>query len=254
VGITLSPAQQELAARRVEAAGLSSKVEVRVQDYRELGGERFDAISSIGMFEHVGAAKLREYAASLFEVLEPGGRLINHGISRPAGPGLLSPRSFMNRYVFPDGELQEIGHVVSVLQEVGFEVRDVESLREHYAQTLRSWGDNLEGHWDEAVAEAGAARARIWRLYMAGCAAYFEQGRMMIHQTLGIRQGTNGRSGMRATRRSWYPPLGAAPGAARVSGDALPGGARLGGDAVRQHVAPSDGAAQAGVEAEGANT
>src|SRR5581483_9705185 len=121
------------------------------------GDERFDAISSIGMFEHVGAEKLREYARALFHVLRPGGRLLNHGISRPAGPPALTPRGFINRYVFPDGELHEVGSVVSVLQESGFEVRDVESLREHYARTLRCWVDNLETHWDEAVAEAGAA-------------------------------------------------------------------------------------------------
>ncbi len=207
VGITLSPPQQELATRRVEAAGLTGKVEIRVQDYRDLGDERFDAISSIGMFEHVGAAKLREYASTLFGVLEPGGRLLNHGISRPAGPGALAPRSFLNRYVFPDGELHEVGSVVSTLQETGFEVRDVESLREHYARTLRCWVANLEGSWGDAVAEAGAARARIWRLYMAGSAVNFEEGRTMIHQVLGVRQGPKGRSGMAATRRSWYPPV-----------------------------------------------
>jgi cyclopropane-fatty-acyl-phospholipid synthase len=204
VGITLSAAQHELATRRVEAAGMTKRIEIRIQDYRDLAGERFDAISSIGMFEHVGEAKLREYASTLFGVLEPGGRILNHGISRPAGPSRLSPRSFMNRYVFPDGELHEVGRVVSVLQEIGFEVRDVESLREHYAATLRAWETNLEEHWDEAVAAVGAARARIWRLYMAGCAVNFEEGRTMIHQVLGVRQGARGRSGMAPTRRGWY--------------------------------------------------
>jgi cyclopropane-fatty-acyl-phospholipid synthase len=216
VGITLSPPQQALAARRVEAAGLSGMVEVRVQDYRDLGDERFDAISSIGMFEHVGSAKLREYAEALYGVLAPGGRLLNHGISRPAGPLAVAPRSFMNRYVFPDGELHEVGAVVSVLQEAGFEVRDVESLREHYARTLRSWVTNLETHWDEAVAGAGGARARIWRLYMAGSAINFDEGRTMIHQVLGVRQGAMGASGMPATRRSWYR----APAISAVTGDA----------------------------------
>jgi cyclopropane-fatty-acyl-phospholipid synthase len=206
VGITLSPKQRELAARRVEAAGLGARVDVRVQDYRDLGDERFDAISSIGMFEHVGAERLKDYTATLWRALRPGGRLLNHGISRPAGPGELSPRGFINRYVFPDGELHEVGSVVSVLQEAGFEVRDVESLREHYARTLRCWVSNLEDHWDEAVAEGGAARARIWRLYMAGTAVNFEEGRTMIHQVLGVRHGARGESGMPATRRSWYLP------------------------------------------------
>ena len=204
VGITLSAAQHEMATRRVEAAGLAGRVEIRIQDYRDLSGEHFDAISSIGMFEHVGEARLRDYAATLAGVLRPGGRLLNHGISRPAGPAPLSPRSFMNRYVFPDGELHEVGRVVSVLQDVGLEVRDVESLREHYAATLRAWVANLEHHWDDAVAQVGAPRARIWRLYMAGCAVNFEEGRTMIHQVLGIRQGAQGRSGMPMTRRQWY--------------------------------------------------
>jgi cyclopropane-fatty-acyl-phospholipid synthase len=205
VGITVSPAQHDLAAKRVAAAGLGDRVEIRLQDYRDLGSEQFDAVSSIGMFEHVGEARLREYAAILFGVLRPEGRLLNHGVSRPAGPAQPRRRSFIDRYVFPDGELFEVGTVVSVLQEVGFEVRDAESLREHYARTLRAWVANLETNWGEAVASAGAARARIWRLYMAGCAANFEQGRTMIHQVLGVRQGARGASGMPATRRGWYP-------------------------------------------------
>jgi cyclopropane-fatty-acyl-phospholipid synthase len=177
---------------------------VRLQDYRDLGDEQFDAISSIGMFEHVGEARLRAYATILFGLLRPEGRLLNHGISRPAGPAPLEQRSFINRYVFPDGELHEVGRVASVLQESGFEVRDVESLREHYARTLRCWVTNLEAHWDEAVALVGAPRARVWRLYMAGSARNFEAGRTMIHQVLGVRQGPHGQSGMPATRRSWY--------------------------------------------------
>jgi len=245
VGITLSPPQRELAARRVEAAGLSDRVEVRLQDYRDLGGERFDAISSIGMFEHVGAAKLRDYATTLFEVLRPGGRLLNHGISRPAGPPALTPRRFINRYVFPDGELHEVGRVVSVLQESGFEVRDVESLREHYARTLRSWVANLEEHWDEAVAEAGPARARIWRLYMAGCAVNFEEGRTMIHQVLGVRQGPHGSSGMAATRRAWYPPVFAEDG--EVTGRLVGGGLTVAGDAARRTV-PANGDEQTTID------
>ena len=210
VGITLSAAQQQLATRRVEQAGLAERVEIRRQDYRQLGGERFGAISSIGMFEHVGESQLRQYSAVLLGLLEPEGRLLNHGISRPAGPAALKDRSFINRYVFPDGELHEVGRVVSVLQETGFEVRDVESLREHYARTLRAWVINLEANWDEAVALVGPARARIWRLYMAGCALNFEEGRTMIHQVLAVRDGDQGRSGMSPTRRGWYrisPPM-----------------------------------------------
>jgi cyclopropane-fatty-acyl-phospholipid synthase len=204
VGITLSPAQRQLAAARVEAAGVSGRVQIRLQDYRDVRGETFDAISSIGMFEHVGERRLREYVEILRRLLRPEGRLLNHGISRPAGPAALSPRSFINRYVFPDGELHEVGHVVTALQETGFEVRDVESLREHYARTLRAWVANLEAGWDEAVALVGAPRARIWRLYMAGCARNFEEGRTMIHQVLAVNPGRRGRSGMPGTRRGWY--------------------------------------------------
>jgi cyclopropane-fatty-acyl-phospholipid synthase len=228
VGITLSPAQRELAARRIEAAGLSRQVQIRLQDYRDLGAEQFDAISSIGMFEHVGETQLREYTAILFGLLRPEGRLLNHGISRPAGPAPLSPRSFIDRYVFPDGELHEVGQVISALQGVGFEVRDAESLREHYARTLRAWVTNLEANWDAAAAAAGTPRARIWRLYMAGCAVNFEEGRTMIHQVLGVRQGALGRSGMAPTRRAWY----------ETAGQATPD------EGGRAYIAPDDSATQ----------
>jgi cyclopropane-fatty-acyl-phospholipid synthase len=155
----------------------------------------------------------------LHGLLRPEGRLLNHGISRPSGPAPLKDRSFINRYVFPDGELHEVGRVVSVLQGVGFEVRDVESLREHYARTLRAWVTNLEARWDDAVALAGAPRARVWRLYMAGCARNFEEGRTMIHQVLGVRDAADGTSGMPPSRESWYsggrvPPLRAGARAA----------------------------------------
>jgi len=234
VGITLSPAQERLATRRVEEAGLADRVEIRLQDYRDLGGERFGAISSIGMFEHVGEARLREYTAILLGLLEPEGRLLNHGISRPAGPSPIKERSFINRYVFPDGELHEVGRVVSVMQEAGFEVRDVESLREHYGRTLRAWGSNLEARWDDAVALVGPARARIWRLYMAGCALNFEEGRTMIHQVLAVREGDRGRSGMGPSRRTWYrisPPMldltgaGPAPTTTHVEAEGSPANA-----------------------------
>ena len=171
-------------ASAVRDAGLQD-VDIRVQDYRDVEG-RFDAISSIGMFEHVGLARLGEYFTHLYELLEPCARLLNHGISRPAGKhrAHFSRRGFIDRYVFPDGELHEVGSVVSRMQQSGFEVRHVESLREHYALTLRQWVRNLEANWDDAVATAGAARARVWRLYMAGSALGFEDGGTQIHQVL----------------------------------------------------------------------
>jgi cyclopropane-fatty-acyl-phospholipid synthase len=196
VGVTISARQAELAEKRVGEAGLSDQIEIRMQDYRDVSDGPYDAISSIGMFEHVGEDKLAEYFTRLRALVRPTGRLLNHGISRPPGHKARLPRrSFMNRYVFPDGELIEVGRVVSVMQEAGFEVRHAESLREHYALTLRRWVANLEGAWDEAVEEAGEARARVWRLYMAGAAVNFEAGRTNIHQVLGAARTEDGTSG-----------------------------------------------------------
>ena len=207
-GITLSRRQHELAGERVERAGLVGRVQVRYQDYRDLDDDPYDAISSIGMFEHVGLARLGEYFEVLHRLLRQEGRLLNHGISRPPGNAAIDRNSFIGRYVFPDGELHEIGQVVSAMQQQGFEVRDVESLREHYARTLRCWVANLEGNWERAQELVGPARARVWRLYMAASAVNFEAGRTAIHQVLGVRPGPTGASGMPPTRAEW---IGAAP-------------------------------------------
>jgi cyclopropane-fatty-acyl-phospholipid synthase len=198
VGITISRQQAELAEKRVAEAGLSDQVQIRVQDYREVADGPYDGISSIGMFEHVGEARLAEYFECLRRLVRPEGRLLNHGIGRPARSekARLPRRSFINRYVFPDGELHEVGRVISITQDAGFEVRHVESLREHYALTLRRWVANLEAHWDEAVAEVGAPRARVWRLYMAGSAIGFEAGRTQIHQVLSVPREPSGGSGV----------------------------------------------------------
>ncbi|MGH9114012.1 MAG: class I SAM-dependent methyltransferase [Acidimicrobiales bacterium] len=206
VGVTLSTRQAELAEKRVAEAGLSGQVQIRVQDYREVADGPYDAVSSIGMFEHVGEAKLAGYFEHLHGLLSPEGRLLNHGISRPAcsEKARLPNRSFVNRYVFPDGELHEVGRVVSITQDAGFEVRHVESLREHYALTLRQWVANLEEHWDQAVAEVGERRARVWRLYMAGSAINFEAGRSQVHQVLSVPR-TEGRSGL-PLRPVFEPP------------------------------------------------
>ncbi len=203
VGVTLSREQQALARERVAAAGLDDMVEIRLQDYREVADGPFDAVSSIGMFEHVGKANAPLYFERVRQLLGDGGRLLNHAISRPAGEqARLDPGGFVARYVFPDGELIEVGEVVSMAQAAGFEVRHVESLREHYAQTLRAWVTNLEASWDEAIAEVGEARARIWRLYMAGSALNFEANRTQIHQVLAVNTGSSGHSGLDA-RPSW---------------------------------------------------
>ncbi len=202
VGITISRAQAERARKRISDAGVTDRVEIRLQDYRDLAGETFDAISSIGMSEHVGHGKIDQYFATLRSVLAPRGRLLNHAISSVGG-STLGPRSFVGRYVFPDGELIDVGNVVLRMEEAGFEVRDVESLREHYARTLRCWVANLEANWQQAVEMVGEPRAKIWRLYMAGSAVGFEDGGIGIHQVLGVLATDTGLSGMPPTRRDW---------------------------------------------------
>jgi cyclopropane-fatty-acyl-phospholipid synthase len=202
VGVALSSEQVELAQERVKAAGLDDRIEIRLQDYRDLKGEQFDAISSIGMFEHVGTSAMARYFATLRDLLGPTGRLLNHAISTPGG-SVLGRRTFIGRYVFPDGELLDVGEVILAMQRAGFEVRDVESLREHYAKTLRAWVANLEEAWDEAVAQVGDRRANIWRFYMAASANGFDDAGLAIHQVLGVISEPEGDSGMPPTRTGW---------------------------------------------------
>jgi cyclopropane-fatty-acyl-phospholipid synthase len=203
VGVTLSRRQAELAEKRAAEAGLAGRVEVRYQDYRDVDDGPYDAISSIGMFEHVGLRQLGVYFERCHELLPPGGRLLNHAISRPAGAtgstadgrSRFARRSFIDRYVFPDGELHEVGAVVSAIQHAGLEARHMESIREHYALTLRRWVANLEANWDACVADVGRARARIWRLYMAASAIQFEANRTQVHQVLAVKT-DGGKSGL----------------------------------------------------------
>jgi cyclopropane-fatty-acyl-phospholipid synthase len=199
-GITISEQQAVLAQERVRAAGLEDLVEIRLQDYRDVDDGPYDAVSSIGMFEHVGMAQVRAYFDRLHRLLRPGGRLLNHAISRCSGEGPLDPDSFPGRYVFPDGHLHEVGRTVSAMQDLGLECRDVESLREHYGRTLRCWVANLEAGWERAVAEVGEPRARVWRLYMAGSAVAFEAHRLNVHQVLVVRVDEQGASHMPRTR------------------------------------------------------
>jgi cyclopropane-fatty-acyl-phospholipid synthase len=211
VGITLSQEQAEYARRRAIDLGLADRVEIRVQDYRDVDDGPFDAIASIGMAEHVGAAMLPTYSQNLFALLSPGGRLLNHAISRrPGPPERFSRTSFIDRYVFPDGELEPLAVMAGALEEAGFEVRDVESLREHYALTLRAWVANLEAGWDRAVELSTVGRARVWRLYMAGCALSFEGNRLGVNQVLAVRPAVRGVSGMPRTRASLFAPDGPA--------------------------------------------
>ena len=143
-----------------------------------------------------------EYFRTLYSLLAPQGRLLNHAISTPGG-SKMQGRSFINRFVFPDGELIDVADVVGAMEHAGFEMRDVESLREHYVTTLQAWVTNLENSWGEAVGLVGEARARIWRLYMAASANGFKDGGLALHQVLGVRATERGESGMPATRGSW---------------------------------------------------
>ena len=205
VGVTISPNQVMWAQRAVEAAGLGDRVQIRLQDYRDVDDGPYDAIASVGMFEHVGEVRTSSYLRRLSELLRPGGRLLNHAISRPPGHGTRTPsRSFVNRYVFPDGELLEVGRLVSAVQEVGLEVRNVESLREHYERTLRHWVANLEANWPLAVAEVGESRSRVWRLYLTGSAVNFRRAGISVHQILAVRPAATGDSGM-PLRPDWEP-------------------------------------------------
>jgi len=189
VGITLSQEQAALARKRVAEAGLTEKIDIRVQDYRGIDDGPFDAISSVGMAEHVGRGKLPGYAASLAALLRPGGRLLNHAISWDAGETTWEDDSFIARYVFPDGELVSIGDMCNALTTADLEVLDVEAFRQHYALTLRAWVRNLEESWDEAVALTSEGRARVWRLYMSASALGFEEGKMGLNQVLLQRRG-----------------------------------------------------------------
>jgi len=206
VGVTLSQEQAAYARKRVADEGLTDKVEIRVQDYRDVTDGPYDAISSIGMAEHVGADRYLEYARNLYVLLKPGGRLLNHQIARRPrrDESAYSVDEFIDAYVFPDGELAPLGTTVTQLERAGFEVRDVESLREHYALTLRRWVANLEAQWARAVQLTSPGRSRVWRLYMAASALAFERNRIGVNQVLAIRTPEpSGASGMPLRARTW---------------------------------------------------
>ncbi|MDL2077512.1 cyclopropane-fatty-acyl-phospholipid synthase family protein [Streptomyces sp. GXMU-J15] len=205
VGITLSQEQAAYARKRAADEGLTDRVEIRVQDYRDLRDGPFDAISSIGMAEHVGAQRYLEYATHLHGLLEPGGRLLNHQISRrpQRDETTYHVDEFIDAYVFPDGELQPVGVTVAQLERAGFEVRDVEAIREHYARTLRHWVARLEADWPRAVRLTSPGRSRVWRLYMAASALAFERNRIGVNQILAVRTPDSGDSGMPLRARTW---------------------------------------------------
>ena len=204
VGITLSEQQLPLARRRIEEAGLSSLCEVQLLDYRDAAqlGE-FDKISSVGMVEHVGRAQLPEYFERVFRLLKPCGVFLNHGIGRSGSVTTPEGPSFIKTYVFPDSELVPISAMVGAAEGVGFEVRDVENLREHYYLTLCRWLRGLEANESRACDLIGDLKYRTWYLYLAGCAYYMQVGEMNLYQTLLIKN-KNGRSSLPLTRQDWY--------------------------------------------------
>jgi len=192
-GVTLSRNQYEFASRRIREEGLEDRCEVRLQDYRDVPGEAvFDKIASVGMFEHVGLRHLKAYFAKIRSLLADGGLVLNHGItatdpdSRWVGMGA---GEFVNRYVFPQGELPHLSVVIRETASAGLEVADVESLRRHYAQTCLEWAKRLEQSREQAIAAAGDKRYRIWQVYLAGCAHGFEHEWMNIYQVLARKEG-----------------------------------------------------------------
>ena len=206
LGVTLSAQQAAWGQAAIEREGLSGLAEVRHLDYRDVPETGFDAVSSIGLTEHIGKANLPAYFAHLFGKLKPGGRLLNHCITRPDNTEpAIRMRGFINRYVFPDGELEGPGYLISHMHDSGFEVRHEENLREHYARTLAAWSANLDARWDEAVAEVGQGTARVWRLYMAGSRLGFDRNHIELHQMLGVKLQPDGTSGM-PLRPDWEIP------------------------------------------------
>ena len=191
LGVTLSQAQAEWATGAIKREGLEDIAEVRFSDYRDVSERDFDAISSIGLTEHIGVRNYPSYFGFLLDRLRPGGRLLNHMITRPDNRHR-STGAFIDRYIFPDGELIGSGRIISDAQDAGFEVRHEENLREHYALTLAGWSDNLVKSWDECVAEVGYARAKLWGLYLAASRVGFERNNTQLHQILAVKLHDNG--------------------------------------------------------------
>ncbi len=207
-GITLSQAQLALAQQRVSEEGLADKVELQLLDYRDLPGDgRFDKVVSVGMFEHVGHANLPLYCKTLFGAVREGGLVMNHGITarsvdgRPVGKGA---GAFIDRYVFPNGELPHLSMISAACGEAGLEVVDVESLRLHYARTLSLWSQNLENQLHRAAALVPEHTLRIWRLYLAGCAYAFTRGWINLHQVLAVKPYADGHHALPWTRDDLY--------------------------------------------------
>jgi cyclopropane-fatty-acyl-phospholipid synthase len=189
LGVTLSGEQAELARARVAEAGLGERVEIRVADYRDLGGEQFDAIASIGMVEHVGERRIDEYARRLASLLRPGGMLLNHGIAALRADDDAADDEFTNRYVFPDGEPLYLSRIQLAVERAGLVSEHVEGFAEDYATTLTHWIERLDAHLDDARRLAGPERTRVWRLYLRGVRVGFQTGYTAVYQVLARRPG-----------------------------------------------------------------
>jgi cyclopropane-fatty-acyl-phospholipid synthase len=204
VAVTLSRQQAEWGRKTAAERGLTDKVDIRFSDYRDVRESGFDAISSIGLTEHIGISQLTSYAHFLAGKLVPQGRLLNHCITRPDDHSKpISKRGFIGRYVFPDGELPGVARIIRELQRAGLEVQHEENLRVHYAKTLTGWCDNLDAHWDQAVEEVGLGTARVWALYLAGSRLGFERDEIELHQVLATKT-VDGLSGF-PLRPDWTP-------------------------------------------------
>jgi cyclopropane-fatty-acyl-phospholipid synthase len=204
-GVTLSEAQAQLAGARVRAAGRERDVRILRQDYRELGPEpQFDAIVSVGMAEHLGRGHLAEYFRTAGRMLRPGGTFLNHAIGEGHAYQASAGPSFIDAYVFPDSDLPPLPLVTQAAADAGFEIRDVENLREHYALTLRQWVRRLEAAHAPALAFVDEPTYRVWRVYMAGSARGFARGRLAIYQTLLAKPDAAGAAHLPLTRRDWY--------------------------------------------------
>ncbi|MBY4274488.1 class I SAM-dependent methyltransferase [Rhodococcus fascians] len=202
IGVTLSQEQAAWAQKAIEDEGLSELAEVRFSDYRDVPETGFDAISSIGLTEHIGVGNYPAYFTFIQSKLRDGGRLLNHSITRPDNRAHAKAGSFIDRYVFPDGELTGSGRIITEIQDVGLEVRHEENLREHYALTLAGWCQNLVDNWDACVAEAGEGTARVWGLYMAGSRLGFERNVVQLHQVLAVKLGPKGQADV--PLRPWW--------------------------------------------------
>jgi cyclopropane-fatty-acyl-phospholipid synthase len=205
VGVTLSRQQAEWAQNAIVEQGLSDLAEVRHSDYRDVRESGFDAVSSIGLTEHIGVANYPAYFRFLKSKMRPGALLLNHSITRPGNRAGASAGGFIDRYVFPDGELTGSGRIITEAQDVGLEVVHEENLRTHYAKTLRDWCRNLVEHWDEAVEEVGLGTAKVWGLYMAGSRLGFETNVVQLHQILAVKLDQSGGDGGLPLRPWWTP-------------------------------------------------